>query len=418
MKRYFSFIILLGCTLLFAFGIVQLFELRFEAGDVYPPYSSLRADPLGAMAFYESLGRMPGISVRRDFSTSNLLPQEPGTLYLHLAAETYEWDLLPEDLYHEIKNFLAGGGRLVITYFPQTQPAHRFFEDEAETNSVKSSDLKSKDKNTPSEKPSKKRRHLKGDTSWVDLEDEWGLRESFEELPQADGVYLPATVLNKSNPALPRSLDWHSGMVFTHCDDAWRTIYARGTNAVVLERKFGRGSVVVASDSYFVSNEALTRDRHAELLAWLVGANTRVVFDEAHLGILESPGVATLMRQYRLHGLAAGLLLLAGLFIWKNSTSLVPPPAEEPREDFVAGKDSASGFVNLLRRNILPRDVFEVCFAEWKKSVAPSGKLSSTRRQEAEAVFLAEKSLPAGQRNPIVSYKNISEILGNHRQKL
>src|ERR1039458_7419101 len=80
------------------------------------------------------------------------------------------------------------------------------------------------------------------------------------------------------------------------------------------------------------------------------------------------------------------LTLLAGVFIWKNSTSLVPPHADEQREDFVVGKDAASGFVNLLRRNIPTRDIFAACFAEWKKSAAPSGKFSSARLQQAEAV--------------------------------
>jgi hypothetical protein len=256
----------------------------------------------------------------------------------------------------------------------------------------------------------------RSNASLVKLEDEWGLHRSFEELPQDAGAYLPIKAVNRSKAALPRALDWHSGMIFTNCDPAWRIVYARGTNAVVVERKFGKGSVVVASDSYFVSNEAMTKDRHADLLAWLVGASTRVVFDEAHLGIFDSSGVAVLMRQYRLHGLAAGLLLLAGLFIWKNSTSLVPPLPEEQREEFVAGKDSASGFVNLLRRNIPRRDLFGVLFAEWKKSAAPAGKISAARRQQAEAVFQQENSQPATARNPIACYQRISETLGHRRQ--
>ena len=418
MRKYLPIIVLVGVTAFFIFGIVQLFELRFETGDVYEPYSSLRADPLGTMAFYESLGKIPGISVNRDFSTSNRLPEEPGTVYLHLAADAYEFDWLSDDVYHEIKNFLAGGGRLVITYFPQTRPVHPFFDDEDETNSTQSAHSKLKEKNNPTGKPSKNKKHLKGDASWVNLEDEWGLHESFEELPQEDDVYQPVNVLNRSDPALPPSLDWHSGMIFTNCDAAWHPIYARGNHAVVLERIFGKGSVVVASDSYFLSNEAMTKDRHTEFLAWLIGANKHVVFDEAHLGIVDSPGIATLMRQYRLHGLAAGLLLLAGLFIWKNSTSLVPPHPEEQQADFVSGKDSASGFVNLLRRNISPRELFEVCFAEWKKSAAPSGKFSSARLQQAEAVFHAENSRPAGERNPVATYQQISETLGNRKKPL
>ena len=223
-------------------------------------------------------------------------------------------------------------------------------------------------------------------------------------------------VRNKSDLALPRSLAWHSGMIFTNCDSAWRTIYARGTDtAVVIERKIGAGSVVIASDSFFVSNEAMLSDRHADLLAWIIGKNNRVVFDEAHLGNVESPGVASLMRKYRLHGLGIGLLLLAGLFIWKNSASLVPLHSGERREDFVAGKDSAAGFINLLRRNISPREIFDVCFTEWKKSAAPSGTISRARLQQAEAIFESENSRPIKERNPLESYRKISDTLNKRK---
>jgi hypothetical protein len=308
---------------------------------------------------------------------------------------------------------------LVITFQPETQPPMRFLDDEDNTNIANSAHSKSRGTNSPAMKSAKKKKPFTNslsNQSWVNLEDEWGLHDSFEELPQEAGIYRPVKVFNRSNPALPHFLDWHSGLVFTNCDPAWRIIYARGTNAVVVERKFGQGSVVVAGDSYFVSNEAMVRDRHADLLAWLVGASDRVVFDEAHLGIFDSSGVAVLMRQYRLHGLAAGLLLLAGLFIWKNSTSLVPPQAEEQREEFVAGKDSASGFVNLLRRNVPRGQVFGVIFAEWQKSAAPAGKISTRRLQQADAIFQEENSRPAAARNPIVCYQKISEILGNRRK--
>jgi hypothetical protein len=179
---------------------------------------------------------------------------------------------------------------------------------------------------------------------------------------------------------------------------------------VVIERQFGKGSVVIASDSYFLSNEAMDEDRHADFLAWVVGSGRNVVFDEAHLGIVETSGVAALMRKYRLHGLAAGLLLLAGLFIWKNSVSLVPPPTGVEQERFIAGKDSAEGFVNLLRRSIAPRDLLAMCFQEWEKS-AGLEKTSSSRSQEAKKIFAAGTT-PGTEADLVETYKKISTTLG------
>ena len=39
------------------YGIAHLFALRYEKGDVYPPYSTLRADPLGAKGLYDAAER-------------------------------------------------------------------------------------------------------------------------------------------------------------------------------------------------------------------------------------------------------------------------------------------------------------------------------------------------------------------------
>jgi hypothetical protein len=416
MKKYSPVLILFGCIATLAFGIVQLFEVRFAAGDVYPPYSSLRADPLGSMAFYESLGKIPSLSVRRDFSASDRLPEEPRTVYLHLAAQHNDWNWVPEDLFHEVSHFLTRGGRLVITFYPQTEPELFDFRHEEETNSVKSADPQEKKMTPP--KPRPKHKKPEEDEYGVDLDDRWGFHLGFQKLVPGGEVYEPARVLNRTDLLLPSALDWHSGTIFTNLDKSWRVIYARGTNAVVIERKFGSGSVVMATDSYFISNEAMASDRHADLLAWLIGANRNVVFDEAHLGIAETSGVAKLMRKYHLQGLGTGLVLLAGLFIWKNSVRLVPPFADEKPENVIVGRDAASGFVNLLRRSVAPRELLATCFAEWKKSAARKGNISATRFQQAEAIFSSEIALPNRSRNPIETYRKISKTLGTRHQKL
>jgi hypothetical protein len=415
MKRYFPILILLACVTAFAFGVVYLFQLRFESGDVYPPYSSLRADPLGSMALYESLGKISGLSVRRDFSETDRLPEEPGTVYLHLAGTRYEWEWLSPDAYRHIQDFLARDGRLVITFYPQTE-SYLYDAYDDETNSDGFTNNVNRKMTEPR---SAKKRHTNSDDeeTWISLEDEWDLHTDFSKLPRDGDSYGSVAVSRKGDLPLPQTLEWHSGIVFTNLGKSWHVIYARGTNAVVIERNFGKGSVVFATDSYFASNEAMTKDRHADLLAWFIGPNKNIVFDEAHFGILETSGVAMLMRKYRLHGLAAGLILLAGLFIWKNSTSLVPPLVEEHGDDFVMGKDSASGFVNLLRRSIAPRQLLAACFAEWKKSVAQKGKVSTSRFQQAEAIFSAENS-PSGGSNSVETYRKISETLGTRNQNL
>ncbi|HWW02258.1 MAG TPA: DUF4350 domain-containing protein [Candidatus Acidoferrum sp.] len=397
MTRRLPFLILLFCAAAFAFGLFELFKLRYEAGDVYPPYSSLRSDPLGTMAFYESLARMPGISVRRDFSADNRLPTGREVAYFHLAGSSEEWASMPEDLVQEVDDFLARGGRLVITLFPEKTRSFRATP--APTGFPKKSGKRSK---------SEEERLLRR----TSLKKKWGVEFGFRALASARGeTYEPARVINRTDLPLPDSLDWHSAMILTNLDGAWRTIYARGTNPVVAEREVGSGTVVMATDSYFVSNEALSKERHADLLAWLVGPGRQVVFDEAHFGIVETSGITMLMRQYRLHGLVAGLLLLAGLFIWKNSTSFAPPYPDELVKGPVAGKEAAAGFVNLLRRNIPARDVLRVCFEEWTGTLQRRSGYSIARVDQAQAVLEAENAKARVERDPVRAYQEICRVL-------
>jgi len=84
---------------------------RSRWGMCYPEYSSLRADPLGAMAFCESLERMPGLSVRRDFSDTNELPEERERSICTWPRRHLRWTGLPDELVREIEHSspTAGG---------------------------------------------------------------------------------------------------------------------------------------------------------------------------------------------------------------------------------------------------------------------------------------------------------------------
>lgn len=446
MRQRLAIVSLVLCAAVFVAGLARLFQLRFAVGDVYPEYSSLRADPLGAMAFYESLQRMPGLAVRRDFSPGNRLPEGRRVAYLHLAAAQSDWEWMPDELAGEIQRFLARGGRLAVSFFPVPVGPFRQLPRAGAVgppaSPPKKSPQRGKQANPP---PDKTKREVRAEESLVSLKEKWGVEFGSIPLPHGEAkAYLPVRVANQTALPLPATLDWHSALVLTNVAPSWQTIYARDAHPVLVERRFGAGSIVLATDSYFLSNQALRQDRHAQLLAWFVGPGKEVVFDEAHFGILETPGVATLMRKYRLHGLAAGLLLLAGLFIWKNGASFVPPPPpdEEPpyltsaagrtgtstlrraTEDgsalapppgqgpaYVTGRDAAAGFVNLLRRNIPPRDVLKLCFSEWTRSLWHGGGHSLARIDQAQSVLEAEFARPERERDPVRAYREICRAL-------
>lgn len=388
MKRYSSSIVLVICLAVLTYGLVQLLALRFESGDVYPEYSSLRSDPLGTMALYESIGKLEGFTARRDLS-ANVLPEPQGVTYLHIATTDEAWERVPPEMFEKVDRFVKRGARLVITMFPET--------------SRKPKPAEEKGAKTDADEPQEKT---------VSLWQQWGLRPRVINLRLGEQeIFAAVPVSNTSGLGLPETLDWHSGLVFEQVNAAWQAIYKRGNDPVLVERRFGTGSVVIATDSYFLSNEALQNARHPDLLAWMIGPNRTVIFDEAHLGVVEQPGVAALVRRYRLHWVVAAVVLLAGLFVWKNATSLVPARSAEAAELYIEGKDSSSGFVNLLRRNVPAREILSTCYTEWKKTAAQSGSYSAVRRQKAEAAYTAENLKAAKERDPVETYRAIAGIL-------
>lgn len=407
MKKHLPVLVLIACAAIFGGTFFILLKGRFEVGDVYPPSSSLRSDPLGTMALYESLEALPGVTVVRDHTAVNRLPDGRDTTYLHFAADSWDWTSLPAETFRVVDGFLLGGGRLVVTLKPQfAQPE---------------SDWKKKDeakkKKDEAKKDDEKTREKEEKNDWVSMSEKWGLNITVvsPKGPRPDGNFA---VQNTTVPSLPKELKWHGDVVLRGSDASWKVIYAGEDGPVMAEKSRGPGSIVVATDSFFVSNEALVRDRHPDLLAWLVGPNHKVMFDEAHFGIMDSPGIAALARKYRLYGGAAALFVLAGLFIWRNSSSLAPRrDASAANGDEIAGRDATAGFVGLLRRNIPPGQVLGVCLAEWRKSFSRGSKFSAREKAALETIAAEENARAPREKDPVQTYRRLSAALRRHPSK-
>jgi hypothetical protein len=379
----------------FGYGLVHLFNLRFASGDVYPHYSSFRADPLGTRAYYESLEQLGSARVRRFIQPVEKLPHGgQGTLFIFGLA----WDEMsasPNE-FKSIDNFVREGGRLVVTLYPELARP-RLFTSGFGTN-----------------RPAFKRlSNDEEDSEDVSLRAKWGFGYEHVSTPREGMVFSPVIVRRIQPGPYPTNLTWHSALVFTNLDFPWRVLYARGTDPVMIERQFGRGSIILATDSYFVSNEALRKERAADLLAWLPGEKREVLFDETHLGIQQTPGVATLARRYGLQGGVAALLALAVLFIWKSSVSFLPRDQHTTAAAPVLGRDSSAGFENLLRRGVAKKHLLQTALDEWHKTSALDARVTPPRRERIRAV--TEAFNLADKPNMVDAYREIVRIL-NHKK--
>jgi hypothetical protein len=387
-RRSLHVLIALAGAFAFICALAQLFTLRFESGDVYPPYSSLRADPLGTKIFLESVRSLSALSVRVNEKPITRIGTNGAATLFYLGTKETVWT---EDELRALEAFANDGGRVVISFFPLTAAPD---PDDHEPTATPAPSV------TPT--PSPMRKHL----NIAALGKRWKFVDDFDD-------DLMGEVVN-AQPDLPIEphISWHSGRYFKPTDGSWRVVYAGGDSPVIIEKTLGRGTIVLASDSYFVSNEAMTAERSPHLLDWLIGSNTAVVFDESHHGIIEQPGVAGLMRKYRLHGFIFGALVVAALFIWKSAARFAPASSTEGDEQVVAGKQSFAGFVNLLRRSIAPKDLLRTSVEEWKKT-----ERCTPSRAEAIESSLATEQSGTGDAALLRSYTEISRMIADKKWK-
>ena len=409
--------LLAAILLVLAFSLVQLFFLRFEAGDVLPAYSTLRADPLGAKAFYESLERTGTVEVSRNFNPLAKIEAGPDTTVFFLGVDILGLRMEGEEAGKELDQLVTHGGRLVLAMYPAfdlngSTPSEE--EDDADEPSDQAESEGAEEQTKPDPKaPETTKPEKTPDVPEKDafLAKHWRISLGVEK---KIGLRRRAEVGQGAWDKLPPEVPWHSGLYFSDDKGGWRVMYTAAHRPVLMERDYGRGTIVLCADSYLFSNEGLMKSPQPELLAWLVGAKDhgkkKVIFDETHFGLAESPGVASLARKYRLHGLLVGFLVLAGLFIWKNAVPLVPPSLDRGDGELVhaSGRDSAAGLVSLLKRNVPRNRILAVCFSEWKKTALSGATGLKEKAVRAEAEVLSGGTGPEG---PVVAYRKIYEIL-------
>jgi len=410
-----------GLVVAFIAGLARIFVLRYEVGDIYPPYSSLRADPLGTKALAAALGELSKIEVRRNFK---FLPKmhTDGPVTLVYAGVTHHafWT---EDELTAFNELILNGSRAVFTFYPVESPrtavqdtlatdeARKKKREKAETE--KDHDQKKKDTQDARDKKEKDKKTGDRDedrsqfVAFKEVARRWGFE--FDYLPEEKGkAYDRHAALVEPGGHMESDISWHSALYFRDLKPQWKVLYMCGTMPVVIERKYGNGSIILMADSFPISNEALRGERHPKLIARLFDGPPTIVFDEEHNDLRESSGIASLARKYRLHGVVAGLVLLAILFVWKNMARFIPAYQTKISETTVVeGKESSEGFVNLLRRSVHPSAIFGLCFAEWRKTF--KGRPRELAR--VEEIRAEQEARPSRERDPLETYRAISRAI-------
>ena len=336
---------------LFVAGAWEVMIAPLATGDVYPPYSSLRADPLGAKALFESLSEQAVLDVTRLYKART--PLNPETSLLILGVNSVGWSASPKPVFDDYEKLLKNGGRIVIAFLPA---------------------------NAPDMPP-----------NTAALEEQWHIRPRYRKPPEPGP---------REAGAIPRE----SALYFEPGKE-WRVLREREGNAAIVERDVAGGTLVLVADSFPLSNQGLSEEIDGALIARLVGSSRRVLFDENQFGVSETGSVAVLIRKYHLEAALAMLLAVAGLFVWRNTSTFLPP-REDQRSSRVSGRDSQEGLASLLRRNIPEDQLLLACWKEWCRSAL---RRDSQRGRE-ELVF-HEIEHENRKSDPVAGYRAACRVL-------
>jgi len=399
------------CSVLFMAGLTRLFLLRFEAGNVYPPYSSLRTDPLGTRALFESLNRLNAGSASRNHRPLDQISFDTNTtlMIIGLGDDASFWDRKTVDTL--LQNLARSGGRLVLAFTPSSRTRPASHEGKAAQEDDQAED-KPKNQDPIEEFVEEEQQDDEpclcdeGDLPFGMAALGFRFRRDWDE-PMED----MAVRFYGQPDFLPRAIPWRSPVAFELRDNSWETIFTWQEQPVVVQRPWGRGTVAMSTDSYLLSNEALRNHRFAGLLAWLVGPGQNAIFDEFHQGLVRQPGMAALARQYRLHGVFAALLAVAMLFIWRQSAVFVPVVRSELEPGHAppaAGRDTSQGLVHLARQHIDTKGVLTVCFQAWK--IQAGQRVSLSRIGEVDNM-VQQAVADARKEVQVQTYKEICELL-------
>jgi hypothetical protein len=388
--------------LIFVVGVARLFILRFESGDVYPAYSSLRSDPLGTRALYESLENIDSVMVGRNYRPLESLEFEPETTFFYFGSAASGNDWVPEKLVKVFDRLTQSGGRLVLTFLPVTKSRSAAPPRENSDSQRVEGGRGSKDS---------------GPDKLVSIKKHWGIGLAFKEnLPLKDDKHL-AIEATSTRTDLPPVISWHTNLYFDLFENVWQPLYSYEGLPLIVERSYGKGSILLCADSFFISNEALWSERHPQLLVWLIGGNSKIIFDETHFGIYKQPSVAQLLRHYRFHWFFAALVVLALLFIWKSTSYFVPPLQDDDLAgaDVVSEKDYTQGLIALLRRNIAGSQVLQVCAREWEQTFKKNPRIRAAAFEHVKGIIETESNASKKSKDPVPGYQKISKLISEEK---
>lgn len=318
--------ILIFTFLVFFAGTILIFQSRFRKGETFPDYSTLKADPLGSLALFESLQKTPGLTVTRNYSSTSIADISNSTIFfIGIQPFIFEMEGSPVS---SIDSLLKKGNRVIVSFLdpPLFAPSSTLPDSTGKSNVLFTRSIKFKSKNS--------------DTACV-----------------------------RSSDSLFKAVTW-PGALNLQADSTWKTIVSRDSFMLLGEKKVHTGVLVVLHDGYNLSNQGLrdnlTRSGSNPLIPYLTGNTANIIFDESHHGIVKRMGISVLLQKTGFTPVIVFLCIWFFLLIWyiQGITAKIQPSSM----NYSQQHDTPDSLQLILTSRISPKKIVQICRDEWRKS--------------------------------------------------
>jgi hypothetical protein len=150
MKRRLPILVLVMIAVMFTAGLYWLYQLRISGGDVFPRYSSLRADPLGTRGFYEALDALPELDVGRSLQPLEKLQALPPRTIILAGMNRHRWEAFPTRVSNALDSAVRAGSRVVVLFTAEQERVDESSDEEQTAKPVESQKPEKIGKDQPS----------------------------------------------------------------------------------------------------------------------------------------------------------------------------------------------------------------------------------------------------------------------------
>jgi hypothetical protein len=328
-------VILIIIFLLFFAGTFFIFQSRLRKGEAFPDYSTLKADPLGTLALFESLQKTPDLTVTRNYSSTSIVNISNSTIFF-IGVQPYVFNM-EGSLTSHIDSLLKNGNRVIVSFLdPPFYSLSNFPSDSL--NKSKLSFLHS----------------IKFKKSCSDT----------SNVRAADAFF--------------KNIKWPGGLNL-QADSTWETIVFRDSFMLLGEKKVHSGALVALHDGYNLSNQGLRDNLKTNgsnpLIPYLIGNNTTIIFDESHHGFVKRNSISAILQKAGFTPVIVFLCMWFLLLIWyiQGITIRIQPAWISDNQS----SETPDSLQLILSSRISAKNILQICKDEWQKCF-PAVRLSET----------------------------------------